>query len=315
MPASVHRQIASLAAAAAARLELEQSLGAGPLRLSPEALAVAPAEIPPHITPYQPPRPVPPPAQAAPTQSANAAQQAESAGKPAASTIDFRQSPAPSGVPATPRPPQEPVEQVQPLQTGGAEKLAAIKPLCDRALSCQDCVLCEQRRQVVFGEGSLDARVVFIGEAPGRAEDIEGRPFVGPDGALLTEIIEKGMRLSRDEVYLTGIVKCRPPGSRDLHEQEIAACLPYLREQLAIIKPEAIVAVGGRAAGILTGEDCGIDQMRGNWYEFAGIPLLPVYHTSFLLRQRRLNGGQRTRFDRLLWEDIKLVMRKLGMQI
>jgi DNA polymerase len=208
----------------------------------------------------------------------------------------------------------EPLEQSQPQQTGAAERLAAIEPLCQKALSCRDCDLCQKRRQVVFGEGSLDARILFICEAPGREEDLQGRPFVGPAGGLLTEVIEKGMKISRGETYLTTIVKCRPPGNRELHPQEIECCSHYLKQQLAIIEPEVIIAVGGVAAGILTSQSCSIEHLRGVWHEYEGLPLMPVYHTSFLLRQRRHNGGNRTQYDRILWQDIKLVMNRLRME-
>ncbi|MBP5233180.1 MAG: uracil-DNA glycosylase [Planctomycetes bacterium] len=178
-------------------------------------------------------------------------------------------------------------------------------------MGCQKCGLCQTRRQVVFGEGSLDARLMFVSEAPGRDEDFLGRPFVGTSGELLTDIIEKGMRVRREDVFITNVLKCRPPGNRDPLPEEIAACLPCLERQVAIVRPRIIVAVGRVAANILTGQNAAPGELRGKWFAWRDVPLTAIYHPSFLLRMRR-SEGRGNRYDRETWADVQMIMRKLG---
>lgn len=155
--------------------------------------------------------------------------------------------------------------------------------------NCQKCDLHKARTQTVFGEGDPQARVVFCGEAPGQTEDETGRPFVGRAGKLLDNMIES-IGLKRDEVYILNICKCRPPGNRTPSPYEMEACLPYLRDQLEIIKPEIIVALGNTALGGLTGAGSGITRRCGAWEDIPpniGLPqvaLMPCYHPSALLR-------------------------------
>ena len=186
--------------------------------------------------------------------------------------------------------------------------LAALRESC---MSCQDCELCKKRTNVAWGEGSLDAEVMFIGEGPGRDEDREGRPFVGRSGVVLTDIIEKGMKVSRNQVYIANMVKCRPPGNRDPRPEEVAACSRYLMAQIETIAPRVIVAVGGVAGCGLLGLPPRSPGLRGKWHEFHGVPMRVIFHPSYLLRQRR-SENDRTSADRDTWKDILEVMAKLA---
>ena len=148
---------------------------------------------------------------------------------------------------------------------------------------CMNCSLHETRKSVVFGEGSDKARVVFVGEAPGEEEDLQGRPFVGRAGKVLDELIEK-VGLARADVYICNVLKCRPPGNRDPEEGEVAACRDYLVTQLKLIRPRIICTLGRHAYNTLMGTDERITKIRGVLTRYEGVPLLPTYHPSFLLR-------------------------------
>ncbi len=170
---------------------------------------------------------------------------------------------------------------------------------------------------VVFGEGNEKARLMFIGEGPGRDEDASGRPFVGRAGQLLTRIIENGLKLKRADVYIANVVKCRPTvdglGTRDRPPEpaEVAACSPYLARQIELIRPEVIVTLGNPATRFLLKTAEGITKMRGKWHDYHGIAVMPTYHPSFLLR----NGGDasETQHKRDVWNDMKMVIEKLGL--
>ncbi len=170
---------------------------------------------------------------------------------------------------------------------------------------CVKCRLHEERKNIVFGEGNPSARVVFVGEGPGREEDESGRPFVGEAGSLLTKIIENGMRLKREDVYICNVVKCRPPKNRIPARDEMDACLPYLRAQLMAIRPEVICALGQTAGRGLFGEGFKIGRDRSKWLSYEGIPVMATYHPAYLLRNPKDKA--------LVWEDIKLVMARLGL--
>lgn len=170
---------------------------------------------------------------------------------------------------------------------------------------CRLCRLAGGRTRIVFGVGDPRARLMFVGEGPGRDEDLKGEPFVGRAGMLLTDIIEKGMRLSRSDVYICNVVKCRPPDNRNPEPDEVEACSPFLRRQIQLVKPEVIVALGKFAAQTLLASRTPITRLRGNWHEYEGVPLMPTLHPAYLLR----NPGDK----KLVWEDIKLVMARLGM--
>jgi len=146
---------------------------------------------------------------------------------------------------------------------------------------------------------------VFVGEAPGRDEDVQGEPFVGRAGQLLTEIITKGMRLRREDVYIANVIKCRPPENRNPEPDEVATCEPFLLRQLELIAPEVIVALGKFAAQTLLRTKTPITQLRGRWFDYHGIRLMPTFHPAYLLR----NPGDK----RLVWEDIRKVMSALGI--
>ena len=168
---------------------------------------------------------------------------------------------------------------------------------------CTLCSLSEQRKNIVFGAGNPQARLVLVGEAPGRDEDEKGYPFVGEAGKLLEKIL-LAMNLSREEVYICNVLKCRPPGNRDPQPGEIAACEPFLKQQLALIQPELIVTLGRFAAQELLKTTTPIGKLRGQWHEYEGIPLMPTFHPAYLLRNP---SGKRP-----VWEDMKQVMQRLS---
>ncbi len=149
---------------------------------------------------------------------------------------------------------------------------------------CHLCELAKTRINVVFGEGNENARVMFVGEGPGETEDKTGRPFVGKAGELLTKMIENAIGIKREDVYIANIVKCRPPNNRVPAPSEVASCKPYLEKQIELIKPELIVTLGATALNSLLGQNHSIMKVRGSVTEYAGIPLIPTFHPSFLLR-------------------------------
>jgi uracil-DNA glycosylase family 4 len=187
------------------------------------------------------------------------------------------------------------------------DRSASLKDLRDRIGECQRCKLHKGRTHLVFGEGSPEARLVFVGEGPGHDEDLAGRPFVGESGKLLTRIIENGMGLTRDDVYICNVVKCHPPKNRDPETDEIETCIPFLREQLRIIGPEVICTLGRVAGQALLGTDFKISAQRGEWRSYEGIPLMPTFHPAYLLR----NASAK----RQVWEDIKQIMKRIGLEV
>ncbi|OGR30159.1 MAG: uracil-DNA glycosylase [Desulfuromonadales bacterium GWD2_61_12] len=168
---------------------------------------------------------------------------------------------------------------------------------------CQRCPLCRGRRQIVFGVGNPAAALVFVGEGPGREEDERGEPFVGEAGRLLDRILF-AMGLERSQVYICNVIKCRPPGNRDPEPEEIAACEPFLKRQLAAIRPQLIVTLGRFAAQTLLQDEKPISRLRGTWREYAGIPVMPTFHPAYLLRSPAEK--------REVWEDMKQVMQRLA---
>lgn len=172
---------------------------------------------------------------------------------------------------------------------------------------CTRCPLHRDRLNIVFGEGNPSARLMFVGEGPGADEDREGRPFVGRAGQLLTKMIQ-AMNFDRSEVYISNVVKSRPPGNRNPTALEISACFPFLERQITAIQPEVIVALGKIAANTLleTGEPIG--KLRGKFHDRHGIQVMPTYHPSFLLRE---DSGKRYKAE--AWADLKKVMGVLGL--
>lgn len=168
---------------------------------------------------------------------------------------------------------------------------------------CQRCRLAQGRTHIVFGEGSPQARLMFVGEGPGEEEDLSGRPFVGAAGQLLNNLLYK-LGLAREEVYIANIVKCRPPRNRDPLPDEIAACLPFLAKQIHSIRPRVIVTLGKIATQALLGEEVPITKIRGRWQKYQGIRVMPTFHPSYLLRFER--ERQKT------WADMQQVMEYLA---
>ncbi len=171
--------------------------------------------------------------------------------------------------------------------------------------ACQRCKLGKTRTNLVFGVGNPKAELVFVGEGPGADEDAQGIPFVGKAGQLLTKMIE-AMGFSRDDVYICNVVKCRPPGNRNPEPDEIEACEPFLKAQLASLSPKVIVALGKFAAQTLLRDTTAITRLRGNWREYCGIRLMPTFHPAYLLRSPAEKAKA--------WEDLKLVMKVFGKE-
>lgn len=168
---------------------------------------------------------------------------------------------------------------------------------------CRRCKLCEGRQNIVFGVGNPRADLVFVGEGPGADEDVQGEPFVGRAGQLLTKMIG-AMGFERSAVYICNVVKCRPPGNRNPEPDEIAACEPFLKAQLASVQPKIVVALGKFAAQTLLRDTTPITRLRGRWREYGGIQLMPTYHPAYLLR----NPAEK----KSAWTDLKEVMKALG---
>ncbi|WP_243374756.1 uracil-DNA glycosylase [Geotalea sp. SG265] len=171
---------------------------------------------------------------------------------------------------------------------------------------CRRCGLAGTRTNLVFGVGNPAARLVFVGEAPGRDEDLQGEPFVGEAGQLLTKIIA-AMQFKRSDVYICNILKCRPPGNRNPEPKEIEQCQPFLLRQLRALRPEAIVCLGTFAAQTLLKTKEPISRLRGRFHDYHGIPLMPTFHPAFLLRNPAMK--------REVWEDMQQVMRLLGIEL
>lgn len=167
---------------------------------------------------------------------------------------------------------------------------------------CKRCGLCTGRHNIVFGAGNPNARLLFVGEGPGHDEDMQGIPFVGPAGQLLTKIIE-AMKLTRQDVYICNVVKCRPPGNRNPAEDEIRACIPFLERQIAAINPEFIIGLGGIAVQSLLNTTKGITKIRGQWTTYQGVKFMPTFHPSYLLRNPEKK--------REVWQDVQQVMALL----
>lgn len=201
--------------------------------------------------------------------------------------------------PGNPRPAtatQAPREGGEEIATEQIVRIGSLHELETLSAGCPRCRLAEGRRHVVFGEGNPNASVVVVGEAPGGEEDRTGRPFVGPAGRLLDRILLSA-GFGRDDVYICNVIKCRPPKNRNPRPDEIEACSPYLRTQIRLLEPRAILACGTFAAQTLLGSTTSIGRLRGQVHEYLGVPLLPTYHPAALLR----NPG----WGRPVWEDVQ----------
>ncbi len=183
-------------------------------------------------------------------------------------------------------------------------KLKIIKEIEEQIKNCKKCRLREQRDKYVIGEGSLDAKIMFVGEGPGRDENRAGRPFVGRAGQLLDKILNS-VDISREDIYITNVVKCWPPNNRNPRQDEIKACFPYLTSQISLINPKIIVTLGNFATKLLLNEqNKGITALRGKVFDWVGgIKIVPMFHPSYLLRNYTVEARKAT------WEDIKLVKK------
>ena len=202
-----------------------------------------------------------------------------------------------------------------PLEITGSSKAEKLLHLAERATVCVKCPhLVARRHTVVFGVGHPEAKLMFVGEAPGEEEDLQGEPFVGRAGQLLTKMIV-AMGLTREQVYIANIVKCRPDmppgasGNRKPTKQEMETCVPYLRAQIDVIKPGVMVALGATAVEGLVGPIGTIGSLRGKFLEYRGVPVMPTYHPSYLLR------NQSTTEKRKVWEDLLKAMDRLEMAV
>ncbi|KAA3608348.1 MAG: uracil-DNA glycosylase [Planctomycetota bacterium] len=226
----------------------------------------------------------------------------------AAAAEAFLESLAELGLDRLPRAVHQPAEAPESTESEVAEPGPRLEQLNARIEACRLCALGETRRCSVPGEGSARARVMFVGEAPGAQEDASGRPFVGPAGQLLTKIIENGMGLSREEVFIANVLKCRPPQNRDPQTEEKKLCTPFLQEQMEIIAPELVIALGKHAANHLLGRESSLGRLRGRLHQPAqgGPPVLATYHPAYLLR----NPADK----RACWQDIQMGMDHLGLK-
>jgi DNA polymerase len=225
---------------------------------------------------------------------------------------------APSPAPPAPMPaaPVSPVHGEAPARAAAAPPAGQPYALTDRGCGspgllavrqdlgeCTRCKLGRGRTNLVFGVGNPSAELMFVGEGPGEDEDLRGEPFVGRAGQLLTKMIE-AMGFQRGDVYIANVVKCRPPGNRNPEPDEIEACEPFLRAQIAAVRPRVLVALGKFAAQTLLRDTSPISRLRGRWFEYGGVRLMPTFHPAYLLRSPNEKGKA--------WEDLQLVMKELG---
>jgi DNA polymerase len=200
--------------------------------------------------------------------------------------------------------PAEPPSAMALREARPLSELAVIETQAKACMRCGELSRC--RHSVVFGVGSERAEIMFVGEAPGRDEDLQGEPFVGRAGELLTKIIA-AMGFKRKDVYIANVLKCRPPENRTPLPDEVTNCLPYLVSQIELVKPKMIVALGATAVRALLDVQIGITRMRGHWYTFRDIPIMPTFHPAYLLRSPSAKKE--------VWDDMKAVLEKLGRQV
>ncbi|MCF7818558.1 MAG: uracil-DNA glycosylase [Kiritimatiellales bacterium] len=198
--------------------------------------------------------------------------------------------------------PEAPVMATVPM----TENFKTLEEIATHVSACRRCPLCQGRTHSVPGEGNADSPdLMFIGEGPGADEDAQGRPFVGKAGQLLTKMIE-AMGYARADVFIANVVKCRPPNNRTPLPEEMDLCLPYLRQQIGLIKPKVIVGLGATAIKGLLGKTVGVTRLRGTWQEYEGIKLMPTFHPSYLLRDPSKKKE--------VWQDLLLVLKELGKE-
>ncbi|HET6202815.1 MAG TPA: uracil-DNA glycosylase [Planctomycetota bacterium] len=225
--------------------------------------------------------------------------------------------PTPKQVPASPPPPVPERSAIGPSLFDAAAdaapklsteaKVAALETIAAEVRACTKCRLHKGRTNAVPGEGNPNARILFVGEGPGENEDLQGRPFVGRAGELLTKIVEAGMGLPRGEVFIANVVKCRPPENRAPLPDEAAACLPFLHRQIAAVNPELIVPLGKPATAATLETDEPMGKLRGRVFRRDGRTVVPTYHPAYLLRNPHAKKE--------VWEDIQVAMKELGLPI
>ena len=212
-----------------------------------------------------------------------------------------------SSAPTSPRP-QSSTRIAPAVEIGApvpwAERRPGLDEVAQHLGDCRRCGLCEKRTKIVFGDGNPNADILFIGEGPGAEEDKRGVPFVGRAGELLTQMIEKGIGVSRSDVYICNIVKCRPPENRNPLPPEVAACRPFLDGQIQAINPKVIITLGKPAASLLLDREIAITRIRGTWHEYQGIPLMPTLHPAYVLRQYTPENR------RAVWHDLKAAFER-----
>lgn len=181
----------------------------------------------------------------------------------------------------------------------------ALQKIREEIGDCKRCKLCEKRTNIVFGVGNPRTQLMFVGEGPGRDEDLQGEPFVGRAGQLLTKMIE-AMGVKRSEIYIANIVKCRPPDNRYPEPEEVETCYPFLMKQINAIRPKILITLGNLATQTLLQTKTGITALHGRFHDFHGIQLMPTYHPAFLLRNPNMKKP--------CWEDLQKVMTMLGLR-
>lgn len=191
------------------------------------------------------------------------------------------------------------------------DRVGALRVIQDEVRACRSCKLAPTRTQTVFARGNPGARLCFIGEGPGADEDRTGQPFVGAAGQLLDRIIA-AMRLTQDQVYIANIVKCRPPNNRVPDHEEMSACTPFLLRQLDVVRPDVIVALGRTATAFLLESKGSMTPIRGRWHSWRGVPVMPTWHPSYVLRVR---DDPKSTARAEVWTDMKLVLERLGLPV
>ena len=215
------------------------------------------------------------------------------------------EAPPAEAPPAEAPPAEAPPQHLDPKQNNTQQTVTSLRAIRAEVQDCTKCKLHAGRQKAVFGEGAPNARVMFIGEAPGAREDQTGRPFVGEAGQLLDRILKNAMGLERAEVFIANVNKCRPPANRTPEADEVAACLPYLHRQIEIVQPEVLVCLGRTAAQNLLGSTESTTKLRQKQHEHQGIPVIVTWHPAYLLREPSRK--------REAWEDIKRVNHLLGL--
>jgi len=299
----IRSELAGVAASLRAYLEWQEDTGASGIPRVGRRRPAAPADAARPAEPaMRPVPPVTPPVEHAPAPLPEA-RATEHAPAPLPEARATEHAPAP--LPEARATEHAPAEAAPPV-----DRAARLPVLASEVSVCVKCELAKTRTQTVFARGNPEASLCIIGEAPGADEDAQGLPFVGRAGQLLDRMIAAMGLAPEKDVYVCNIIKCRPPGNRRPEPSEIEACIPYLHEQIALVRPRVIVAMGNTAVSALLGTKLGITKLRGQWKLYRGATLvMPTYHPSYLLRP----SAQQAEAKRQAWEDLQLVMKELGL--